>query len=120
MQPIISRITDTLFVSDSPWQFRLLSLFVIFFFFGGLSLDYWASSVDFSALSEETYNKNLDDTIIEFTKQKHLSLTSSATLLYDFSKIALGALLGSITQGLRVSSETANGANVKSKAKSKA
>ncbi|WP_421863372.1 hypothetical protein [Motiliproteus sp.] len=103
MPNIISKLADNLSISDSPWQFKLLAMLVIFFFFGGLVLDYWASTVTFSGLSGAADNRDLDQMIVEFTKQKHASLTSSASLLYDFSKIALGALIASVAQGVKQS-----------------
>ncbi len=106
MANIISRLAENLSISDSPWQFKLLAMLVIFFFGGGLILDYLASTVDFQKLSGATEDRELDQMIIDFTKQKHEALTSSASLLYDFSKIALGALIASVTQGLKLAPKT--------------
>ena len=99
MPNVITKLVENLSISDSPWQFKLLAMLVIFFFFGGLMLDYWASTITLNLLSGES---ELDEMIIAFTKQKHESLTRSASLLYDFSKIALGALIASITQVLKL------------------
>lgn len=40
--------------------------------------------------------------MLEFINMKHESLTASASLLYDFSEIALGALIASVTQVLKI------------------
>jgi len=88
-----------LFVEDSPWQFRLLAIMVFAFFGGGLLLDTWASQIPFpdsTKISEE-----IDKMAVEFTKSKHESLTGSAALLYDFAKIALGALIATVTQSIK-------------------
>ncbi|RDE24554.1 hypothetical protein DV711_02905 [Motiliproteus coralliicola] len=98
---VISKLAENLSISDSPWQFKLLAMLVIFFFSGGLMLDYWASTVTVAELSGTLDSRDLDQMIIDFTKQKHAALTGSASLLYDFAKIALGALIASVTQGLK-------------------
>jgi len=105
MGTFLSKVTEKLFVSDSPWQFRILLVMVIVFFVGGLLLDYLASLIAFTGLGGSEENFELDKLIIEFTKSKHDSLTQSASLLYDFAKIALGALIASVTQNLRVDVE---------------
>lgn len=86
-------------------------MLVIFFFLVELFLDYWASTVTFGGLSGAVNDRDLDQMIIDFTKQKHASLTSSANLLYDFSKIALGALIASVTQGLKLQAKPAGQSN---------
>jgi len=102
MNTLLSKVTDKLFVSDSPWQFRLLLVMIILFFSGGLLLDFQASNVTFPGLGGDEQTRELDKMIIEFTKGKHQSLSQSASLLYDFAKIALGALIASVTQNLKV------------------
>lgn len=104
MDSMINKITEKVFVSDSPWQFRMLLVMVILFFGGGLFLDYLASSVEIPAIgtpdSKEGYE--VINSIIEYAKQKHQTLSNSASLLYDFSKIALGALIASVAQNLKI------------------
>jgi hypothetical protein len=99
MANIISRLAENISIGDSPWQFRLLTMLVIIFFFGGLALDYWASIISLPTLSGEEVDRDIDQMLVNFTKDKHESLTSSANLMYDFSKIALGALIASVAQG---------------------
>ena len=106
MSTLLTKITDKLLVSDSPWQFRILLVMVTAFFAGGLLLDYLASMVTFPMLSGAKDDFELDKLIIEFTKTKHESLSHSASLLYDFAKIALGALIASVTQNLKVDIKT--------------
>ncbi len=106
MNTIMSKLTDKLLINDSPWQFRMLLGMVIIFFMGGLGLDYLASMVTFSGLSGDEGGLELDKLIIEFTKTKHESLSQSASLLYDFSKIGLGALIASVTQNLKLDMKT--------------
>jgi hypothetical protein len=105
MSNLVSKLAENISISDSPWQFKLLAILVIMFFGGGLLLDHLASSIEMHGLSGAADNKDLDQMIIEFTKEKHKSLTSSASLLYDFSKIVLGALIASVTQGLKQPAE---------------
>lgn len=111
MANIVTKLSENLSIGDSPWQFRLLAMLVILFFFGGLILDYLASNIDLSMLSGSAEGREMDQLIIGFTKEKHDSLTSSASLLYDFSKIALGALIASVTQGLKIPAKKTSGAN---------
>jgi len=102
MSSVLSTLSDKIFVSDSPWQFRILLVLVTAFFIGGLALDYLASTVTFPGLSGGAEDLELDNLVIEFTKEKHKSLSDSAALLYDFAKIGLGALIASVTQNLKV------------------
>jgi len=102
MPNLISKLAENVSISESPWQFKLLAMLVIFFFLGGLLLDYWASTVPLPDMAKAVDNADLNKLMIEFAKQKHASLTASANLLYDFSKIALGALIASVTQVLKV------------------
>ena len=97
----IRKIAYNMFAEDSPWQFRLLAVIVFMFFGGGLLLDTWASNLPFP--KSGGISVELDQLAVEFLKTKHQSLTKSATLLYDLAKIALGALIASITQSLRTS-----------------
>ncbi len=101
MSSLLSTVTDKLLVSDSPWQFRILLVMVSAFFAGGLALDYLASNVTLRLIGAPD-SLELDKLMIDFTKSKHESLTNSASLLYDFSKIALGALIATVTQNLKV------------------
>jgi Na+/proline symporter len=105
MTNIVTRLSENISIGDSPWQFRLLAMLVILFFLGGLLLDFLASNVTLTKLSGSVDNRDLDQLLIEFSKDKHRSLTNSASLLYDFSKISLGALIASVTQGLKISTK---------------
>lgn len=104
MTSIVSKLARNISISESPWQFKLLAMLVIMFFAGGVLLDHLASTIDIQGLSGAPENKELDQMIITFAKEKHKALSSSANLLYDFSKIALGALIASVTQGLKLPS----------------
>jgi hypothetical protein len=95
----ITKTINNMVAHDSPWQFKLLAIMVIMFFIGGLLLDAWASALPFP--KEVGLSKELDELSVDFLKAKHAALTKSATLLYDLAKIALGALIATITQSLR-------------------
>ena len=94
----IKKVISKAVADDSPWQFRLLAILVLLFFGGGLLLDAWAAQIPLPDLGDSI---DLNQMKIDFTKSKHDSLTSSASLLYDFAKIVLGALIASITQSLK-------------------
>jgi hypothetical protein len=106
MPNFISKLAENISISESPWQFKLMAMLVIIFFSGGLLLDYLASTVVIQGLSGAAEHAELDKLMLEFTKKKHESLTASASLLYDFSKIALGALIASVTQVLKIAEKS--------------
>ena len=107
--------------NDIPWQFRILTVLVFLLVCGGLALDLAASKVanpEFQQYREDTKDENSgtarsvehlpldkDDKklLIELARSKADNLNKSAQLLYDFAKIALGALIASITNILGVS-----------------
>ena len=86
------------FTNGIPWQFRLLLIMVTVFFVGGLLLDYRASDLTPKLGDDSSVNGE----ILKLINKKHEALTTSAALLYDFAKIALGALIASVTQHLKV------------------
>jgi hypothetical protein len=92
-----SAVLNYFFAVDVPWQFRLLVIMVLIFFGGGLLLNYQASLIPLSGL-EGQHTPEYDKMLVNFALEKHKALANSANLLYDFSKIALGALIASITQ----------------------
>ena len=105
---------DRLIGSNVPWQFRLMVILVFALVAGGLFLDQQAANVslpDFSKVAEQRvdaetgqeikiikeYTDEDRKMIAEITKEKSASLSDSAKMLYDFAKVALGALLASLT-----------------------
>lgn len=102
--------------TEASWAFRLLVLLVFSLVAGGITLDYLAATVaspDFvnsreirtdpktgeKVELEKTDVKTEDrQALVELAKTKAQRLNESAKLLYDFAKIALGALIALITQ----------------------
>lgn len=102
--------------TEASWAFRLLVLLVFSLVAGGIALDYLAATVaspDFvnsreirtdpktgeKVEIEKTDVKTEDrQALVELAKTKAQRLNESAKLLYDFAKIALGALIALITQ----------------------
>jgi len=104
----IYQIINYIFAADVPWHFRLLVIMVIIFFAGGLYLDFLASKISLRlpelAATLASPNEIVIEAIKEHTKNKVDNLSSSAKLLYDFSKIALGALLASLSSVIKEAS----------------
>lgn len=106
--------------NDIPWQFRILTILVFLLVCGGFALDLAASKVampDFQQYREDTkdektgtaksvehipLDKEDKQLLIELARSKAENLNKSAQLLYDFAKIALGALIASITNILGI------------------
>ncbi|MBU0484190.1 MAG: hypothetical protein KKB30_06720 [Proteobacteria bacterium] len=111
-------IFSELLTNDIPWQFRILTILVFLLVSGGLALDLAASKVAnpvFQQYQEDTkdektgaarhiehlpLDKEDKQLLVELSKSKSDNLNKSAQLLYDFAKIALGALIASITNVL--------------------
>lgn len=109
---------SALLSDDIPWQFRILTILVFLLICGGLALDLAASKVAnpvFQQYEEDTKDEKTGTTkhvehlpldqgdkqlLVELSKSKSDNLNKSAQLLYDFAKIALGALIASITNVL--------------------
>lgn len=106
-------------VSSAPWPFILLFVMTFLFFGGGIVLDSLANQVSTEKIrsllltSERTIDRKSSDekevvkdqlkpedrnSLIQFEKEKADRLATSARLLYDMAKIALGALLTCLTQ----------------------
>ncbi len=101
--------------NDVPWQFRILTILVFLLVCGGLALDLAAAKVanpEFQQYREATTNENEGtssevehiplnkedkELLVDLARSKAENLNKSAQLLYDFAKIALGALIASIT-----------------------
>ena len=105
--------------SLAPWPFILLFILTFLFFSGGIVLDSLANQVSTEKIrsllltSERTIDRKSTDekevvtdqlkpedrnSLIQFEKEKADRLATSARLLYDMAKIALGALLACLTQ----------------------
>jgi hypothetical protein len=102
--------------TEASWAFRLLVLLVFSLVGGGIFLDYMAASVaspDFvnsreirtdpktgvtSQFDKADVKTEDRQALVELAKTKAQRLNESAKLLYDFAKIALGALIALITQ----------------------
>lgn len=113
---VLNRASEYLLPREVPWAFRLMVLLVFALVGGGLFLDYQASNVSFSdvfasqerrkdpATGAEVIVEKLGlrtedrQLLIDLAKAKAQRLNESAKLLYDFAKIALGALIASLTQ----------------------
>lgn len=94
-------IIDRLVGPGVPWQFRLLLCMVVLFFCGGLFLDWLATRVDLAAPT--------DDQAASTTAAVIEHLNGSARLVYDFAKVALGALIASVHGVLRITREEKDG-----------
>ncbi|MHC4395067.1 MAG: hypothetical protein ACYS1A_05375 [Planctomycetota bacterium] len=92
-----NQIINYFLSADIPWQFRILVIMVIIFFLGGVFLDYQASQIDITSVIDQMAPEQ-NQIALDWVNQKAERLTSSAKLLYDFAKIALGALIASITR----------------------
>ena len=105
--------------SKAPWPFVLLFIITALFFTGGYLLDLQASNIridtkslfpsmetktdpssgkDITTKHEVVLDAKDREMLIEFEKAKAQRLNESAKLLYDFAKIALGALLTTLSQ----------------------
>ena len=105
--------------SIAPWPFILLFILTFTFFAGGIVLDSLAGQVSTEKIrsllltSERTIDRKSSDekevvrdqlkpedrnSLIQFEKEKADRLATSARLLYDMAKIALGALLTCLAQ----------------------
>jgi len=117
MSRVFYQVVNYFLAADVPWHFRLLLIMVIMFFAGGLYLDSLASKISLELPKLET-ELTVDDSgsgaagkgsvtslhidaLKEHTKNKLDNVSSSAKLLYDFSKIALGALLASLSSAIK-------------------
>lgn len=113
---IVNKASEYFLPREVPWAFRLLVLLVFALVGGGLFLDYQAANVSYPEVYPSREQK-IDPTtgkevvieqaglrtedrqlLIDLAKVKAQRLNESAKLLYDFAKIALGALIASITQ----------------------
>lgn len=119
--------------NDIPWQFRILTILVFLLVCGGLALDLAASKVaspQFQQYKEDTKDeksgtiksiehapleKEDKQLLMELARSKAENLNKSAQLLYDFAKIALGALIASITNILGIGKPKESGPNPKAK-----
>ena len=111
-------------VALAPWPFILLFILTILFFVGGIVLDSMAGQVSTEKIrsllltSERTIDRKSSEekevvrdqlkpedrnSLIQFEKEKADRLSSSARLLYDMAKVALGALLTCLAQMINAS-----------------
>lgn len=113
---LLSGSTEYFLPTEVPWAFRLLVLLVFALLGGGLFLDYTASNVTYvdaiaslerkkdpatgQEITVEKAGLRPEDRqiLIDLAKSKGQRLNESAKLLYDLAKIAMGALIASITQ----------------------
>ena len=126
----MNKISDYFFTKETPWSFRLLVLLLFLLIGGGLYLDDRSSQVsypeivdrmeeitdketgDVTKISKRGYDAEERKLVMEISKEKSQRLHESATLLYDFAKIVLGALIASLTQLISAGMKHTYGPNI--------
>lgn len=126
----MNKLSEYFFTKETPWSFRLLVLLLFLLVGGGLYLDDRASKVSYpeivdrmeeitdketgnvTKISKRGYDAEERKLVMEISKEKSQRLHESATLLYDFAKIVLGALIASLTQLINASTKRTYGPNI--------